>query len=127
MIIKRNYSLYAANLGLALISSCNKDKPLDSSTDVNSSENFSYSTTQEVDVNINLKDHTGKALPGQRVNIFSPDLKKQIASGVSNSSGDFNSLVRIPTYTIFNSCRWKLVLYGNLRFSRCSKLFRPSG
>ncbi len=98
MIIKKNYSLFAAILGLALLGSCDKDKPLDSTTEINSSENFTYSTTQEISVNINLKDHTGKALPGQRVNFFSPDLKKQIASGVSDASGDFNSIIRIPTY-----------------------------
>lgn len=98
MTIKKNYSLFAAIIGLALMSSCDKDKPLDSNSDINSSENFNYSTTQEINVDINLKDHTGKAIQGLRVNLFSPDLKKQIASGVSDASGDFNTLVRVPTY-----------------------------
>lgn len=99
MVIYKKFSLFAALLGLTLVSSCDKDKQ-DSNTDVTASETFDYSTTQEINVNINLKDHTGGALEGLRVDLYSPDMKKLIASGISNSAGDYISLVRIPTYLV---------------------------
>lgn len=90
--------LLASLIGLSVLSSCSKDSPESSNQEQNVPENFNYATTQEITVDINLKDHNGAPLQGLRVNLYSPDLEKHIASGVSNSNGDYNSLVRIPTY-----------------------------
>lgn len=94
-----------------VLSSCNKNE--DNSADqpdLNVNENFSYSTTQEVTVNFTLNDHTDQPITGLRVNLYSPDGKKHIASGVSDASGIFSTLVRIPTY--FDEVMVKMNYHG---------------
>lgn len=93
----KNYAILTALIGFTAISSCKKDEGT-SGEEPNVSENFSYNTTSEINVDITTKDHFGTAIQGLRVNLYSPDLSKLIASGVSDADGSFASLVRVPTY-----------------------------
>ena len=85
-------------IALLGLSSCKKSVTNNSNNQQTVADLFSYATTEEVTLDLKLMDHEGNPLKGLRVNIYSTDLSKHIASVVSAIDGTVNTIIRVPTY-----------------------------
>ncbi len=93
-------------LSVLFLTSCNKnnENPTDDKTGINDliiSEDFNWSTSDEVTFKVTLLSNTGSPLQGVKVALFTEDPLEEgklIVSGVTNNSGEYELDYKIPAY-----------------------------
>lgn len=112
----KNYIIIATIGLIALLQSCKRDNidnpsgqqgtnnPVTSIDQMVVPNNFDYSTTHEVNIDVFLADGVGDAFRGVKVNIYDdvldPTLKKPrlLYTGVTDADGRLTGAVSLPTY-----------------------------
>jgi LruC domain-containing protein len=61
-------------------------------------DSFTFATSQEVKTYLKLNDHTGAPVKGIPMTILDAETDKVLAKGGTDDIGEFNSLIRVPSY-----------------------------
>lgn len=117
--MKRNI-LSSTLIALVLLAvSCKKETSQANNINGQVGDNFSYATSQEVRTYLKLMDDNGSPVQGVTMIIMNPENEEQLAYGGTDASGEFNSLVRIPSY--FKEVKVR-VKFPNLNNDRLVKI-----